>query len=454
MALSAVKTSTRTPTISELQKAQISLSAKTPRSREMAKDRTEVINGAMAASGVCPPPIFIGRNDGAYFEDIDGNHYIDTCMGFGVHVLGHRPPAVEQALRDQIKRGWHFSLRGEDQLAYARLIQAAAKSNERVVFCNTGTEATMYAIRAARAMTGKSKVALFDISYHGAHDSVLIWETPGSAPGDPQPTTLGHGIPSGVLDDVMLLPYRHPAALKRIRDNADDLAAVLVEPVQGSRPDGDVADFLRELRELCDELGLILIFDEVLTGFRLSYGGAQERFRVQADITTYGKAVAGGLPIGIVAGRKDLMESFGDFMSPKGIFFGGTFSGNPLSIAAGLGALRHLRSHPEVYDHIDRLTARLTAAFNGYCEKNGYTARIVSCGSMWQIFFGEEAITDFGDTSVTAESAFYMHCLNAGIFIHATHRCYFSAAHTDKHVDAIFSTFVNALEMVRADGLA
>ncbi|MBO6519835.1 MAG: aminotransferase class III-fold pyridoxal phosphate-dependent enzyme [Rhodospirillales bacterium] len=347
MALNAARISETT----ELEQAQAALASKTLLSQEMALDRTEVINGAMAASGVCPPPIFITRNEGAYFEDIDGNSYLDTCMGFGVHLLGHRPAAVEAAIRDQLGRGWHFSLRGEAQLAYARLIQSASESNERVVFCNTGTEATMYAIRAARALTGKTNIALFDISYHGAHDSVLVWETPGSAPGAPVPTTLGHGIPHGVLNDVTLLPYKHPAALQRIRDNADTLAAVMVEPVQGSRPDGEVEGFLTELRKLCDELGIILIFDEVLTGFRLAYGGAQERFGIEADITTYGKAVAGGLPIGIVAGRKELMESFGDFTSPGGIFFGGTFSGNPLSIASGLGTLRYLRAHPETYTH-------------------------------------------------------------------------------------------------------
>lgn len=450
MALNTARISETT----ELEHAQVSLAAKTSRSQEMAMDRTEVINGAMAASGACPPPIFIRHNEGAYFEDIDGNAYLDTCMGFGVHVLGHRPAVIESAIREQLDHGWHFSLRGEDQLAYARLIQSAAKSNERVVFCNTGTEATMYAIRAARAMTGRSKIALFDISYHGAHDSVLVWETLGSAPGEPIPTTLGHGIPSGVLDDVMLLSYKHPAALKNIRENAENLAAVLVEPVQGSRPDGDVADFLRELRELCDELEIVLIFDEVLTGFRLAFGGAQERFGLEADITTYGKAVAGGLPIGIVAGRKGLMDSFGDFTSLGGIFFGGTFSGNPLSIASGLSTLRYLKTHPDTYSHIDRITERLKDGFNKYCERNAFSAHIKSCGSMWQIFFSEEAISDFENIRLNAESAFYLHCLNSGIFIHATHRCYFSAAHSDADVDTILSAFFNALELIRADGLA
>lgn len=437
-----------------LANAQQQLAERTRGSQKMAADRTEVINAAMAASGLCPPPIFIARNNGAKFEDMDGNTYLDTCMGFGVHVLGHRPKVVETALRDQLDRGWHFSLRGTEQLAYAGMIQAAGPCNDRVVFCNTGTEATLYAIRAARALTGKSKIALFDISYHGAHDGVLVWPGPGSTAGRPEPMSLGHGIPDGVMSDVLLLPYRHPAALEAIVEHHDELAAVLVEPVQGSRPEEDVGGFLTELRKLCDDLGLILIFDEVLTGFRLAYGGAQERYGIPADITTYGKAVGGGLPIGVITGRKEMMEAFGDFMEPRGIFFGGTFSGNPLSVSAGLAALRHLHANPGLYGEMDRLTSRLKDGFNAYCEKNEFSARIISCGSMWQIFFQDEAVIDFDDYGgKETEGAFYLHCLNQGVFIHATHRCFMSAAHNDENVDQLLAVFERALQLVRFDGL-
>ena len=448
-----VQLAVREPDLYHLKGAQRELVARTRRSQQMAADRTEVINGAMAASGLCPPPIFIVRNEGADFEDIDGNVYLDTCMGFGVHVLGHRPKPVEEAIRNQLARGWHFSLRGADQLAYARMIQSAAQGNERVVFCNTGTEATLYAIRAARALTGKTKIALFDISYHGAHDTVLIWPAPGSTADRLLPMSLGHGIPESVMSDVLLLPYRHSAALDAMAAHADELAAVLVEPVQGSRPEADVGGFLSELRKLCDGLNLILIFDEVLTGFRLAYGGAQERYGIASDITTYGKAAGGGLPIGVIAGRKKLMEAFGDFTAPRGIFFGGTFSGNPLSISAGLSTLQHLHSNPGVFSRIDRLTVRLTDEFNSYCAQNGHAARVISCGSMWQIFFRDEALSDFDYKGKEAEGAFYLHCLNQGVFIHATHRCYLSAAHTDKDVDRLITVFKSALHLVRADGL-
>jgi glutamate-1-semialdehyde-2,1-aminomutase len=444
----------REESLPNLRNAQQELAARTRLSQRMAADRAEVINGAMAASGICPPPIFVAHNEGATFEDIDGNEFLDTCMGFGVHVLGHRPKAVEGALRAQLSHGWHYSLRGKDQLKYANMILDAAEGNERVVFGNTGTEATLYAIRAARAVSGRNKIALFDVSYHGAHDSVLVWPGPGSTADTPVPMPFGHGITEGVLSDVILLPYRHPAAFDAIAEHAGELAAVIVEPVQGSRPDPDVGEFLTDLRSLCDDLGLILIFDEVLTGFRLAYGGAQERYGVASDMTTYGKTVGGGLPIGVVAGRKELMESFGDFTAPSGIFFGGTFSGNPLSVTAGLATLEALHSNPEIYNEIDRLTARLTTAFNRFCEDNQYPARILSCGSMWQMFFDEAPLSSFGYEGKEAEGAFYLHCLNMGVFIHATHRCYLSAAHTDEDVDRLLVVCKEALSLVREDGLA
>ncbi|OAN48973.1 aspartate aminotransferase family protein [Magnetospirillum moscoviense] len=443
----------RKPRISRLEEAQADLHARTQRSRKMAADRSEVINGAMAASGIAPPPIFIADNQGATFTDLDGNSYLDTCMGFGVHVLGHRPKVVADAIKAQADKGWHFSLRGADKLAYAHRIQAASPTNQRVVLANTGTEATLYAIRAARALTGKSKIALFDISYHGAHDTALVWAAPGSTPEQVVPMTLGHGIPAAVTDDVLLLPYRHPLAIAQIRAQAHELAAILVEPVQGSNPQGDVGQFLAELRAVCDEFGIILIFDEVLTGFRLGYQGAQGKFGIAADISTYGKVAGGGLPIGVVAGKADLMAAFGDFTVAKGIFFGGTFSGNPMSIAAGLAALSELQSRPDIYAHVDRLTAKVTQGFNAHAEANNYPARIVSCGSMWQVFFQSEALSSFDYAGKEAEGAFYLHCLSKGLFIHATHRCFFSAAHTEADADFMLDVFAQSLAATREDGL-
>ncbi len=438
-----------------LDAARHDLARRTQKSAQVARDRSEVINGAIAASGEAPPPIFVERNDGARFTDIDGNVYLDTCMGFGVHVLGHRHPAVEQAVADQLQRGWHFSLRCPEQLDLANLVRQASPSNDRVVFCNSGGEATHYAFRAARAFTGKRKIAVFANSYHGAHDQVLIWPGPGSTPEHPIKQIVGAGVPEELADLMIMLPYRNARAFDIIRAHKDELAAVVVEPVQGSYPHPDVGGFLRELRQICDETGVLLVADEVLTGFRLAYGGAQEVFGFAADITTYGKVLGGGLPVGVIAGRQDVMDVFGDFTKPKGIFFAGTFSGNPLTVAAGVAALRHLRDHPEIYDDINRKGDRLRAVFNEYCRTNGYPFQMLGFGSLFQIFFQDTGYVDaeIGSAGKTAEGAFYVYLLAKGVFIHATHRCFVSAANTDEDIDLIADACFEALEDLRADGL-
>lgn len=440
---------------SRLARARRDLAARTPRSAAMARDRAEVVNGAMAASGRAPPPIFIESSGGCRFTDLDGNVWLDLCMGFGVHLLGYNHPVLADAIRERAGRGWHFSLRCPEQLDYARLIRSAAPGNERVVFCNTGTEATLYAMRAARAFSGREKIARFAMSYHGAHDGVLFWPDPSGAPGQPRALPLGHGIPAALGELAPLLPWRDAAAFDLIEAHAHDLAAVMVEPVQGSLPEPDVGDFLHELRACCDRLGVLLIADEVLTGFRLAFGGAQERFGFTADLTAYGKAAAGGMPVGIVTGRADVMACFSDFTEPRGIFFAGTFSGNPLAAACGSAVLGHLREHPEIYRDFERRGDRLRAGFNALCEQRGYPVRMIGIGSMFQIFFRTPdggVLERFGGVGV-AEDAFCTLLLDAGVFIHATRRCFLSAAHGDAEIDHLLAVFADALAQVEADGL-
>lgn len=439
-----------------LDAARAELSGKTPLCIQMAADRSEVVNGAMAASGEAPPAIFVDRNDGARFTDLDGNVYVDTCMGFGVHVLGHRHPIIEKALADQLDRGWHFSLRCPQQLDYAQLVRQAGPNNDRVVFCNSGTEATHYAFRAARAFTGKRKIALFSNAYHGAHDQVLIWPSPDSTPEYLNKMIVGAGVPREMSELAILLPFRNERAFDVIRANASELAAVIVEPVQGSFPHPDVGAFLKELSAVCSETGVLLIADEVLTGFRLAYGGGQATFGFDADLSTYGKAAAGGLPVGIVAGRSDVMEVFGDFTQPRGIFFSGTFSGNPLSMAAGNAFLGHLRENPKVFDDINAKGERLRSTFNAYTSEHSYPVEMLGYGSLYQLFFAVEGagiLSDFSYAGRQAESAFYLHLLNRGVFIHATHRCFVSAAHSEEDITMIVGACIAALEDCRTDGL-
>jgi glutamate-1-semialdehyde 2,1-aminomutase len=249
-------------------------------------------------------PIYVRSAKGARVVDVDGNEYIDLTMGFGPHLLGHAPDVAIAALLESAARGFQFALHHPYQLPLARLISDAAPSNEMVLFCDSGTLATMHAIRAARAFTGKSKIAVFEGGYHGVHDYVLVRETPDSSVDAPEFVPKSAGVPQETLSTVTMLPYWNDVALGMIRSMRDELAVVLVEPVQGPNPQTAQGPWLRALREVCTESGVLLMFDEVVTGFRLGFGGGQQMFGVSADLVTYGKVIGGGLPIGAIAGRR------------------------------------------------------------------------------------------------------------------------------------------------------
>ncbi len=329
--------------------AREALLSRTARSQSIAQQRAEVLNSGLAANLEMPHPIFIERGEGPYVYDADGNRYIDTSVGFGLHMLGHRHPAIEQAIKARVELGWMFGIHSTSQMKLATLLHQASPCAERVVFCNTGSEATMYAIRAARGFSGRDKIALFDGFYHGAHDYGMWITRPDSPREAPEKAAMGHGIPRAVADLVMLLPYRHPSAFDLIRRNAGELALVMVEGVQSSNPQPQAGEFLRELRQVCRNCGVLFGIDEVITGFRVAYGGAQALFDVVPDLATYGKVLGGGLPVGAIAGRADVMEVFTGLGARNGIFSGGTFSGNPLTMEAGAAAVEYLAAHPEIY---------------------------------------------------------------------------------------------------------
>ena len=326
-------------------------------------------SGVLAAEVVqtvhMPHPIYIDSAKGACMTDVDGNEYIDLTMGYGPHVLGHAPDCVVDAISSQVAKGAHFGLHNSHQIRLAELITESSSSVEEVVFANSGTEATMYAIRAARAYTGKDRVALFDGNYHGVHDTALVAANAKSPRERPANHPKSAGIPRETLDHVLMLPYRSPAAFDLIREHRDELAVVALEPVQSSNPRLDTREWMEELRSVCEENGVLFLLDEVITGFRLAYGGVQERFDLGADLVTYGKAIGGGTPIGAVGGRRELMDVFGAGALPPGsdhdlrakrirVFSGTTFAGNPLSMCAGVACLEHLKAHREtIYPHLE-----------------------------------------------------------------------------------------------------
>ena len=435
--------------------ARAELEAKTSRSQVIADERSEILNSGLAANLEMPHPIFIHRGEGAYVYDADGNRYLDTSVGFGLHMLGHRHPEVEQAIKGRTELGWMFGIHTTAQMKLAGLLHDASPCAERVVFCNTGSEATMYAIRAARAFSGRDKIALFDGFYHGAHDYGMWVTDPASPVEAPEKLPMGHGIPAVLHDLVLLLPYRHPAAFDLIRRHAAELALVLVEGVQSSNPQPG-AEFLRELAAVCRECGVLFGIDEVITGFRLAYGGAQERFGVVPDLATYGKVLGGGLPVGAVAGRADLMNVFTGLGAERGIFSGGTFSGNPLTMEAGAAAVAHLARHPEIYQRLDAAGERLANAINGFCEHRRIPAQMKHVGSMFHLFFQAEPIGSMRDVrpgKSRAEKAFYLHALNRGVLVPGTQRAFLSAAHGEVEIDRLIDVFQASLEDVLREGL-
>ena len=294
---------------------------RTARSEKIASKGQEVLAQEIVQTVDLPHQIYIDSAEGPYLIDLDGNRYIDLTGGFGPNVLGNKPKAVESALSSQIKKGWHYGIPSEGQAHLAELIKDSSPSVDEVMFCNSGSEATMFAFRAARAVTGKRVVALFDGSYHGIHDYALIRADSKSDRSKPSCIPLGAGIPDEVSKDLMLmLPYRDENAFELIRQYKNDLAMVVIEPVQSSNPRLDNKEFLYGLREVCSECDVLLMFDEVITGFRIEYGGCQEYYNIKPDVITYGKAVGGGMPIGVVAGSKQVMNSFSGAEETPAIF--------------------------------------------------------------------------------------------------------------------------------------
>jgi glutamate-1-semialdehyde 2,1-aminomutase len=387
--------------------------------------------------------------------DADGNEYIDLTMAFGPLLLGHNPEVAVRAARETAELGLLLGLPNPYQGELGELLVEASACAEQVAFCNTGTEATLYAARVARATTGRTRVALFDGSYHGAHDLVLADAVLEPDPHRPGVKPRGHGIPAATLDQVLMLPYRDPAAFELIEAHKDELAMVMIEPVQSSNPRMDVGPFLRELRETCTRAGVLLCFDEVITGFRLAWGGAQEAFGVTPDLATYGKILGGGLPIGAVAGSRELMQVFNYFGGGSPIFAGGTFCGNPMSMRVGAAVVRQLRDHPEIYEDLERRSSRLANELTRFLEKEDYPAQLLNARSMFHLVFSREPVErgrHMDGKTMQLEHLFYAHLLKNGVVVPGIHIFFLSAAHTDEDVDRLIEAFQRSFRAVREEG--
>ncbi|MCS4436339.1 glutamate-1-semialdehyde 2,1-aminomutase [Aquiflexum gelatinilyticum] len=336
-------------------------------------------------------PIFIKRADGAFIYDEDDNAYIELINSWGPMILGHNHPMIKEAIVRALEFGTSYGAPTAKEVEIAELIASMVPSVEKVRMVNSGTEATMSAIRVARGFTGRDKFIKMEGHYHGHGDSFLISAGSGAI-------TMGNpdspGVTKGTAKDTLLAPYNDLEAIEKlVAANKGEIAALILEPVPGNM--GLVLPkegYLQGLRNICTREGIVLIFDEVMTGFRLAKGGAQELFGVIPDMTTLGKIIGGGLPVGAYGGKKEIME----FVSPAGpVYQAGTLSGNPIAMAAGLTMLKHLNQNPEVYTTINNIGDKLVNGFRSSLDKLGLNYTINHLGSMYSLFFTDQEVFDF-----------------------------------------------------------
>ncbi|HLX09567.1 MAG TPA: amino acid adenylation domain-containing protein [Thermoanaerobaculia bacterium] len=429
---------------------------RSPRSRQMAAEQRPYHADPRATAGWRPLwkdmvfPLVSSGGKGSHLRDVDGNDYVDFTMGFGVHLFGHSPDFVAQAIAEQLRDGVELGPRSPLAGEVARGI-CAATGHQRVAFCASGTEAVMTALRVVRAVTRRPKVAVFAGSFHGAFDGTLGRAAADAGAGAALP--LAPGVLPGMVGDLLMLDYGSPRALDQLRAHAGDLAAVLVEPVQSRRPDLQPREFLHQLRALTRELGAALVFDEMVTGFRLHPAGAQGWFGVEADLATYGKVLGGGLPIGVVAGQAAFLDAldggawdYGDDSLPPAeqTFFACTYAQHPLALAAARAVLAHLAAAgPDLQRRLNARGARLAERLDAELEAAGLAARMAVCGSILRFLLPREA--SHGELLA-------FHLLEEGIFIGHGRPAFLSTAHSDEDLDRLVAAVGRCARRLRAAG--
>ena len=396
-----------------------------------------------------PYPFFVRSAKGSRLFDVDGNEYIDYCLAYGPAILGHAPPQVISAVREQLERGTLYGTPSEQEVEFAELICSLVPSAEMVRLVNTGTEATMSAIRVARGYTGRKGIVKFEGCYHGAHDSVLVKAGSGA-------TTFGMpnslGVPEEATRNTIVLPYNNVQAFEEtVRRERENLSAVIVEPVLGNI--GVIPPregFLESLRELTEEYGIVLIFDEVITGFRLALGGAQAYYGIEPDMTTLGKILGGGFPIAAYSGREEIMR----MVAPSGkVYQAGTFSGNPVSVAAGLATLRFILDRKQsFYSELENKCKSIVEPLKKTINDSGLKVQINNVASMFQLFFTEIPVQDYASVK-TADNKKYMEfqgkLLKQDIFVPPSQfeTCFISWAHSERDLKSTVQAMEDSLRL-------
>lgn len=388
--------------------------------------------------------IFFNRGEGSKLYDLDGNTYIDFLGAWGPAILGYCHPAVVEACQSAIAAGPVFGAPHFNELRLAQLLTEAVPSVEMVRFVNSGTEAVMSAVRLARGFTGRERIIMFEGCYHGHSDSVLASRSHSSSA----------GVPQGISNNTLLVPFNDLVALQQcIESNPDQVAAVIIEPVAGSMGVVPPVDgYLQAVSKLCTASGVVLIFDEVLTGIRVARGGAQSLYDVKPDLTCFGKALGGGMAIGAYGGRRDIMEH----LEPIGkVYQAGTFSGNPVTMAGGIATLE-LLTNPALYEHLESVSRRLFDGLQPEISRNGWPVQLQRVGSMFSLILADQPVQNFRD-SLRIDSARFAHLyhelLRSGIYLppSAVDAAAISCAHTFDDIDRSVEKVLIALKKVFAD---
>jgi glutamate-1-semialdehyde 2,1-aminomutase len=439
--------------------------AKSPKSLAIwQQNRTVMPAGVGSLFRLADPfPMVVKRAKGARMWDADGNEYLDFMLGFSTMILGNAPDEVEQAIREALPEGTHYGNCHEHEYAFARLFCDMVPGVDKVTFCNSGTEATMYACRLARATTGRPLIAKFEGGYHGTHDLLAV--SFGRMPPtlehngpleDPKTIPESPGLAEGAWKDTITLPFNHPAAFDKIRQHASQLAGVIIEPVQGAG--GTIPadkEFLEELRRITKEIGAFMIFDEVITGFRLALGGGQEFYGVIPDVSSFGKVAGGGLSFGAVGGTAEAMRLMEYDTEPNSILMAGTFNGNPLVTAAGTAVLRKLSSEPQLYTRMNAMGDRFRAEINQFAQENDFPALAIGVGSLFWMHATRGPIKNVRDAHQGhryAGPGLRLLYRKNGLHM-STHHSFMCTAHTDEDITRLIEVHKAAMQELRDQGV-
>jgi len=427
---------------------------KTNRSRNLFNQAKKYIPGGVnspvrAFKSVGGNPLFIETGKGSKLYDADGNEFIDYIGSWGPHLFGHNPVFIKEALQKAVKKGTSFGAPTEYEVKLAKLITKLVPSVEMVRMVNSGTEATMSAVRAARAYTGKEKIIKFEGCYHGHSDYFLIKAGSGAL-------TLGiptsPGVTKGNATDTLVADFNDIESVKKLlAANKNQVAAVIIEAIAGNM--GVVRstnEFIKELSEICREDKVVLIFDEVMTGFRVAKGGAQELYEIKPDLSTFGKIIGGGLPVGAFGGKKEIME----MIAPSGpVYQAGTLSGNPLAMSAGLAALNYIKGNPRIYKQLEDSSTYLSEGFKENMKKLKRNFTINQVGSMFTLFFTENEVINF-NSAVKADTElfgkYFNEMLKRGIYLAPSQfeAVFVSTAHSKKDLDKTISANYDSLKTI------